>query len=439
MWASVPLKFLFLDGSGKLAGSTIPDFLGDVTGPYSATVVGGIQGRPVVATAPGLNEILRWNGTAWAPSADAGITALTGDVTASGSGSVVATLSNNVVTTPKMFANPGRNRLVATDNTSGATLVPFECNLDEIMQWTVNGWACVSVSSAVSGASFQNNGNSFAGPATLGTNDSNPLYFETNDSVKVSILTNGYVGIGTTLPGRLLEVNGSARFVPTTAPSSPVAGDVFFDSAAGNALKYYNGTAWQTVNTGSGFAMAGVNSDITALNALTSIGGAFRVVPSALPGSPTAGTVAMDSSAGNALKYYNGSTWISLAVGGTGDFLADGSVPMTGAFRGIAGNAGAPGITFFSATPQMVCFAPATNNFAIATAGQERLRVLANGRIGIGTSTPGPNWVLQVLFRLLVRLRQAVRFLAAHWSRRDRLVRAQLLLRAHWKSPALCA
>jgi hypothetical protein len=64
--------------------------------------------------------------------------------------------------------------------------------------------------------------------------------------------SNGNVGIGTNNPGRLLHVNGAARLTPTTTPSSAAAGDFFFDSAASNALKFYDGSAWQTVGTGTG-------------------------------------------------------------------------------------------------------------------------------------------------------------------------------------------
>jgi hypothetical protein len=52
-------------------------------------------------------EILKFNGTVWACGADAagtgGFTALTGDVTASGTGSVAATIANNAVTGAKIL------------------------------------------------------------------------------------------------------------------------------------------------------------------------------------------------------------------------------------------------------------------------------------------------------------------------------------------------
>lgn len=51
-------------------------------------------------------EIAKWNGTVWACAADnagsGGITALTGDVTASGTGSVAATIANSVVSNAKL-------------------------------------------------------------------------------------------------------------------------------------------------------------------------------------------------------------------------------------------------------------------------------------------------------------------------------------------------
>ncbi|NJM09694.1 MAG: hypothetical protein HC883_01990 [Bdellovibrionaceae bacterium] len=88
--------------------------------------------------APTDGYVLKWNNSAsrWEPSADTdtdtGMTALTGDVSAAGSGSVAVTLTNDAVTnskiadgavkTAQLFANPGINRLVVTDGTTGDDL-----------------------------------------------------------------------------------------------------------------------------------------------------------------------------------------------------------------------------------------------------------------------------------------------------------------------------
>ncbi len=50
-----------LDTGGKLPASTIPSLAGDVTGTIGATTVSRLQGRAMASTAPGSDEILRWD------------------------------------------------------------------------------------------------------------------------------------------------------------------------------------------------------------------------------------------------------------------------------------------------------------------------------------------------------------------------------------------
>jgi hypothetical protein len=57
---------------------------------------------------------------------------------------------------------------------------------------------------------FIQNGNSFGTTALLGTNDNQPLAFETNATERMRITSTGNVGIGTTSPSTLLHVSGTA-------------------------------------------------------------------------------------------------------------------------------------------------------------------------------------------------------------------------------------
>ncbi|WNJ19200.1 tail fiber domain-containing protein [Pontibacter sp. G13] len=56
------------DASDDLTTGTT--FSGDVTGNYNSTVVEAIQGFDVATTTPASNQVLKWNGTQWAPGDD---------------------------------------------------------------------------------------------------------------------------------------------------------------------------------------------------------------------------------------------------------------------------------------------------------------------------------------------------------------------------------
>lgn len=54
----------------------------------------------------------------------------------------------------------------------------------------------------------------------------------------------GNVGIGTNSPARKLHVSDAMRLEPTSTPSSPSEGDLYFDSTS-KKLRCYDGTTWQ--------------------------------------------------------------------------------------------------------------------------------------------------------------------------------------------------
>ncbi len=106
-----------------------------------------IRGVNLSTTAPTPGQILTYNGSAWEAAAapTSGINALSGDVTASGTGSVTATIRNDRITTAMIqSAGGGVNRLLITDSTTGANVTFADgCAQDEILKWnTTLGWDC---------------------------------------------------------------------------------------------------------------------------------------------------------------------------------------------------------------------------------------------------------------------------------------------------------
>lgn len=128
-----------------------------------------------------LNAPYVWSGTAWVAAGGGGgggITALTGDVTASGTGSVAATIANNAVTNAKMATAPTLtlkgNNTGSTGNVADLTvlqvntmLTPAEFNAGTLgatptfnfangpaQRGTLSADATVTLSGAVSGGAY---------------------------------------------------------------------------------------------------------------------------------------------------------------------------------------------------------------------------------------------------------------------------------------------
>lgn len=79
-------------------------------------------------------------------------------------------------------------------------------------------------------------------------------------------------------------------------PAGSVVGEIYYNTTTG-ALKYFNGSTWSAVGTGSGGGSGSSN--------------AFEVLADA-PVSPSQGRVYFDSSE-NTIKVYNGNIWYDVA------------------------------------------------------------------------------------------------------------------------------
>lgn len=126
--ASIPAG----DVSGTLAASNLPALSGDVTstaGSNSITVA-KLRGQTVSATVPTLGQILKFDGTQWAPAADAGgissITAGTG--LSGGTITTSGTIAVNFGTTTGTVTQGGTTVLKAGDSMTGALSIALNTN-----------------------------------------------------------------------------------------------------------------------------------------------------------------------------------------------------------------------------------------------------------------------------------------------------------------------
>ena len=103
----------------------------------------------------------------------------------------------------------------------------------------------------------------------------------------ITLIGKNYTGYGEIIAEdfvRILENQAS-----NTAPSAALTGQLWYDTTTNQVgLKVYNGTGWDRTTPQVG---------------------------STTPSSPTAGTLWLDTGSDNVLKIYNGSDWISTAMG----------------------------------------------------------------------------------------------------------------------------
>jgi hypothetical protein len=195
-----------LDVGGKIPAALLPatkySDLASGTGVYMNYMPNG--------TACGNNEVLKWDttNTRWICAVDNDSfsgTAAGGDLTGTFPNPTIGALkvdntkiADGAISTPKLFTNPGSNRLVATDSTGGATLSPFSCStVGEILRWNAtNGWECASISTALGSSYIVDGGNTRGAAISIGTNDIQNLELRVNGTPALTLKTTGAVSTG---------------------------------------------------------------------------------------------------------------------------------------------------------------------------------------------------------------------------------------------------
>ncbi|MGE3975448.1 MAG: tail fiber domain-containing protein, partial [Bdellovibrionales bacterium] len=90
--------------------------------------------------------------------------------------------------------------------------------------------------------------------AVLAAQGTYPMQFGVNDSVVMTLLNGGNVGIGTTVPATVLDINGAMSVRGMAAPTVSPAGQgrIYFDSTANKFKISENGGAYSDIGSGGG-------------------------------------------------------------------------------------------------------------------------------------------------------------------------------------------
>ena len=228
---------------------------------------------------------------------------------------------------------------------------------------------------------------------TLLTSPSGISFYDSANSVsRMYIQYGGNVGIGSSSPTAKLNIAaGTAALAPLqltagTNLTTPLSGVIEYD---GSNLYYTDSSAARhTLSSSSGGAQS-FSTDITMTGAGTglavtngeTVGTTLGVtgLTTMTGGFTSSGTAVVTNTTASTSKT-TGAETISGGLGVAGTVNANILAASSGA-------AGAPSLTFTSDLTSGF-WSPAAGSFAISTSGVERMRILSNGFVGIGTTSP---------------------------------------------------
>ncbi len=227
----------------------LPAFTGDVTTAAGSTVttIVKIQGQSVLAASPLTGQVLRENGSAWAPAFIS-----------------LADLRSTSSGNPPLFPSPA-------------------CGSTQTLSWiaATDQFACIAISgfdaSTITTGTFNismlptnvfvNGGNSFGTAATIGTNDANSLNLMTGGTARVTLDTAGHVGVGTKIPAVTMDVAGEVRPGNTSLACSPATEGALRYNSTTKGMEFCNGSGWAAVgawNSTTGVNHAGISASLTS-------------------------------------------------------------------------------------------------------------------------------------------------------------------------------
>ena len=270
---------------------------------------------------------------------------------------------------------------------NGATY--YNANTNKFRCYQSGTWVdCISA--AINGTPFADGGNSFGVSAELGTLDNFALTFLTNGAGRMTLDTSGNLGIGTSSPTQVLDVNGNANITGSLSVGNTLSTGTLTttgNTTVGGSLTVSNGTmlvgpvtTQNNLNVGASLDVTSgalFRSTINSLGNLTLGTGTSVASPALL--KLDLGILAGDPSGTNGAMYYNANTnEFRCYRAGAWENCGAAAVTDSGAF---VDNGNSFGVSAELGTLD-------SNALTFLSNGAGRMTISTTGLVGIGTSSP---------------------------------------------------
>ncbi|MEK2645833.1 beta strand repeat-containing protein [Bdellovibrio sp. BCCA] len=293
-------QMLQSDASGNLSWISSAGGVTSVTAGAPLSSSGGATPNITIAQATtstdGYLSSTDWNTFNTKQAGGNYVTALTGDVTASGPGSAAATIAANAVTTGKILdgtilgsdlnftgVNTATTGFAMVDSTN--KFYEFACStVGHVPTWTAAGFACQAQTAP---GALQTSGGTMTGMLTLatGTTTLSPMRIPAGALVTTPVSGN-------------IESNGTNLYWTNSTPARQRVVSYPDANAANGQLLIGNGTGFSLANITAGSGITVTNSSGGITIAASGGGGTVTNVTATLPLSSTGGTTPAISLAG---------------------------------------------------------------------------------------------------------------------------------------------
>jgi trimeric autotransporter adhesin len=283
---------------------------------YSAST-GALQGRTVTTTAPESGQVLKWNGSAWSPAADAigsNISAVSAGYGLAGGGTAgeVALSVMTGTIQQRVNGNCAAGASIRSINVDGTVLcetdndtpysagtgldltgtqfsitptyrLPQSCGNNQVAKWNGAVWMCANDAVGGTGSYWSLTGNSGTNPVTnfLGTTDATSLTLVVSSTVAFRIVPNadspnliGGHSSNNVSPGVVGATIGGGGAPPPTPGANTVMGSYgTVSGGSSNSAGFYSTVGGGLGNGADGYAATISGGALNAAGAAGTIGG----------------------------------------------------------------------------------------------------------------------------------------------------------------------